>query len=194
MALLHEYSHKIATQREYASFRLYASGLEGVTPLWRWLQAKNIETYVRSAEIENVKSLDRAFTLVFCLISGAALFGFMASTASSALAGVRRKSRSLGIMRLLGVSRWGILFFPITQALTTGFLGALLAFVLYFAVAVSIDRLFAASLPGGEAICSMPPAYAAIVLGVVLLLSGLSSLSAAWQATKIEPSEVIRDV
>ena len=97
-------------------------------------------------------------------------------------------------MRLMGISRWGILFFPIAQSLVTSSLGTLLAYGLYLVVAFSIDRLFASSLPGGEAICSLPPLYVTAVFGVVLLLSALSSLSAAWQATQIEPSEVIRDV
>lgn len=193
-AVLQGYARQALDEREYASFRLYAKSLDDVSPLWRWFQAKHIEVYVKSAEIENVRSLDRAFTLVFGLISGAALFGLMASTASSALAGVRRKSRSLGIMRLMGISRWGILFFPIVQTLATALFGTLLAYGLYLAVALSIDRLFASSLPGGEAICSLPPAYLAAVFGIVLLLSALASVSAAWQAAKIEPSEVIRDV
>lgn len=181
-------------KREYASFRLYAASLDDVVPLSRWFQDRNIEVHVRSAEIENVRSLDRAFTLVFGLIAGAAVFGFTAGTASSVLAGVRRKSRSLGLMRLMGFSRWGILFFPIAQSLATGLAGGALACCLYLVVAFSIDSLFASSLPGGEAICSLPPLYMLAALGAALLLCALASLSAAWQATKIEPSEVIRDV
>lgn len=193
-ALLSGYSKQIREQREYSSFRLYAKTLDDVQPLWHWLRDRNVEVYVKSDEIEYIKSLDTAFTVVFSLITGAALFGFTASTASSALAGVRRKSRSLGIMRLMGFSRSGILFFPIAQSLATALFGAILAYGLYLAVAFSIDSLFASSLPGGEAICSLPPSYLAAALGAVLALSALSSLAAAWQATKIEPSEVIRDV
>ena len=188
------YAEHIRNQREYASFRLYAGTLDEVTPLWRFFQGWNVEVYVKSAEIETVQSLDRAFTIVFGLIAGAALFGFVASTASSALAGVRRKSRSLGIMRLLGFRRSAMLLFPMSQAVTTGLLGSLLATILYLGVSLSIDRLFAASLPGGQEVCTLPPLYVTAVYAVVIALSALSSLSAAWQATTIEPSEVIRDV
>ena len=188
------YAGQIRNQREYASFRLYAETLDDVAPLWRFFQSRNVEVYVKAAEIETVRTLDRAFTLVFGLIAGAALFGFVASTASSALAGVRRKSRSLGIMRLLGFRRAAMLLFPMSQAVTTGLFGSLLATLLYLGVSLSIDHLFAASLPGGRAICTLPPGYVAVVYAVVIALSALSSLSAAWQATTIEPSEVIRDV
>ncbi len=191
---LGRYVDHIKNRREYASFRLYAKSLEDVNPLWRFFQGRNIEVYVKAAEIETVQTLDRSFTIVFGLIAGAALFGFAASTASSALAGVRRKSRSLGIMRLLGFPRVAMLLFPMSQSVLTGLLGSTLAGLLYLGVAFSIDHLFASSLPGGGGICTLPPLYVATVFGVVLALSALSSLSAAWQATTIEPSEVIRDV
>lgn len=191
---LADYATQTRLNRVYASFRLYAASLDGVDPLWRWFQQKHVEVYVKAAEIESVKSLDRAFTVVFGLITLAAVFGFCASTASSALAGVRRKSRSLGIMRLVGFPRAGILLFPVSQTVATGLFGFLLALALYLGVAVSIDTLFAGSLPGGESVCTMPPAYALAVCAVVLALSAVSSLAAAWQATTIEPSEVIRDV
>lgn len=194
ISALEVYTQSITTAREFASFRLYANALDEVTPLWRWFQGRQVEVYVKAAEIETVQSLDQAFTVVFGLIAGAAVFGFTASTASSALAGVRRKSRSIGLMRLLGFQRGGILLFPVAQTTATGLFGSALAALLYAGVAASIDHLFAASLPGGEAVCSLPLSYLAVVFGVVLLLSALSSLSAAWQATTIEPSEVIRDV
>lgn len=191
---LARFAHHIRAEREYASFRLYAKTLDDVSPLWAWFQERNIEVYVRAAEIETVQSLDRAFSIVFSLITGAALFGFCASTAGSTLAGVRRKSRSLGLMRLMGFPRSGILLFPVAQSIATGALGFCVAFILYLAVAFSIDSLFSASLPGGEAVCVLPFFYALGVFVIVIGLSAFSSLSAAWQATTIEPSEVIRDV
>jgi putative ABC transport system permease protein len=193
-SLLARYSDLVRNKREYASFRLYARSLEAVAPLWRFFQSRTIEVYVRVAEIDTVRTLDRAFSIVFGLIAGTALCGFMASMASSALAGVRRKSRSLGIIRLLGFSRSALLLFPMIQAVVTGLLGSLLACLLYLGVAFSIDRLFAASLPGEPEICALPFLYVAAIIAIVPVISALSSLFAAWQATTIEPSEVIRDV
>jgi putative ABC transport system permease protein len=189
------YADLIRNCREYASFRLYAKSLKDIPSLWRFFQNRNVEVYIKVAEIEAVQTLDRSFSIVFGLIAGAALFGFMASTASSTLAGVRRKSRSLGIMRLLGFPRAAILLFPMSQAAVTGLLGSFLAGLLYLIVALSIDRLFSASLPSGQqAICVLPTLHMAAVFALVPLLSALSSLFAARQAITIEPSEVIRDV
>ena len=181
-------------QRVFSSFRLYASDLDQVEPLRRFFLDKHVEVYVRSAEIETVRSLDRAFTIVFSLITGAAVFGFAAATASSSLAGVKRKSRSLGIMRLMGYTRGGMVLFPLLQSLFTGIFGFLLALGLYALVAFSINTLFAGSVPGGMPVCTLPAHYGAIVCAAVLALSALASAGAAWQAAAIEPSEVIRDV
>ncbi|MDR0828130.1 MAG: ABC transporter permease, partial [Desulfovibrio sp.] len=139
LANIQEYRRAVLEDREYASFRLYARSLDAVEPLWERLREQKIEVYVKSGDIEAVKNLDHAFGVIFGLITGAALFGFAASTAGNALAGVRRKSRSLGIMRLLGFPGTGILLFPLVQTLLTAFLGAVLASLLYLGVAISID-------------------------------------------------------
>jgi putative ABC transport system permease protein len=189
-----DYSASLYREREYASFRLYARSLDAVEPLWKWLTAREVEVYVKVEEIEAVKSLDHAFSVIFGLITGAALFGFAASTAGNALAGVRRKSRSLGLMRLLGFPGAGIVLFPVVQALLTAFSGAVLAGLLYLIVAFAIDSLFSASLPGKAAVCSLSSGQTLAVFAAVLAVSALSSVAAARQAAGIEPSEVLRDV
>jgi putative ABC transport system permease protein len=189
-----DYSASLYREREYASFRLYARSLDAVEPLWKWLAAREVEVYVKVEEIEAVKSLDHAFSVIFGLITGAALFGFAASTAGNALAGVRRKSRSLGLMRLLGFPGAGIVLFPVVQSLLTAFSGAMLADLLYLIVAFAIDSLFSASLPGKAAVCSLSPGQTLAVFAAVLAVSALSSVAAARQAADIEPSEVLRDV
>jgi putative ABC transport system permease protein len=181
-------------QRVYSSFRLYATDMDQVEPLRQFFLGKHLEVYVRSAEIETVQSLDRAFTVVFALITGATVFGFAAATASSSLAGVKRKSRSLGIIRLMGFSRSSMVLFPLLQSLFTAMFGFLLALGLYAVVALSINSLFAASVPDGAPVCTLPLHYGMVVFTAVLGLSALSSSSAALQVTAIEPSEVIRDV
>ena len=181
-------------KRVYSSFRLYATDMDQVEPLRQYFLDKHLEVYVRSAEIETVQSLDRAFTVVFALITGATVFGFAAATASSSLAGVKRKSRSLGIIRLMGFSRSSMVLFPLLQSLFTGIFGFLLALGLYGMVAFSINTLFAASVPDGAAVCLLPLHYGLAVFAAVLGLSALASSSAALQTTAIEPSEVIRDV
>ena len=183
-----------AQERSYASFRLYARSLDQVSSLRNFLNAKGIEVYTKAAEIEAVKNLDRSFTLIFSLISGAAAAGFFASTVSSALAGVKRKERHLGLIRLLGFPASSIMAFPITQALLTAVFGVLLAAVLYAGAANAIDALFRFSLGDMEQLCRLLPEHFAITLGLVVALSALAALPPAARAARIEASEVIRDV
>jgi putative ABC transport system permease protein len=158
------------------------------------LHGRGIEVYTKAAEIEAVKNLDRSFTLIFSLISGAAAACFFASTVSSALAGVKRKERHLGLIRLLGFPAGSIMAFPITQALLTALIGVTLAAILYAGAANAIDALFRSSLGDMEELCRLLPEHFAITLGLVVTLSVLAALPPAARAARIEAAEVIRDL
>ena len=89
-------------ERTYPGFRLHARSLEAVVALRAAFAAQNIEVYTRAEEIEQVTSLSRTLDLIFALICAATAAGFLASTASSVLAGIKRKERILGLLRLNG--------------------------------------------------------------------------------------------
>jgi putative ABC transport system permease protein len=180
--------------RVYASFRLYARNLDDVALLREYFRKKNVDVYVHAGEIETVRELDRSFGVVFGLITGAALFGFTASTAGNALANVKRKRRSLGVMRLLGFPGGGMLLFPVAQAALTAVFGTAAAYVLYLCAAFGMDMFFAGRISGAETVCSLPPGQLLAVFGTVLFVSATASMSAAFRAVSIEPSEVVRDV
>ena len=123
----------------------------------------------------------------------AALLGFGASTASNALASVRRKERHLALLRLVGYTSPAIMAFPLFQGALTSLLGTGLASGLYLGAATVIDHLFAASL-NNEALCRLLPEHFALALGIVLGVTLAASLHPAARAAAIEPSEVLRDV
>lgn len=181
-------------ERRFASFRLYADSLEGVTELRDLLRAEGLEAYTQAESIESLKGLNRALGLVFGLVAGTAAAGFVAATVSSSLAEVRRKSRFLGLMRLMGYSRPAIMLFPLSQAGLTSVLGLGLSLLFYLAAARGLDQLFAASLPGGAALTLLTGRHVLLFLGATFLLSGLAALAAARRAADIEPSEVIREL
>ena len=180
--------------RIFPSFRLYAETIYDVAPLSELLRAEHIEVYTRAAEIETVKRIDTAFTLIFQLILLVAVAGYFASMASSILAQVKRKSRHLGTARLIGFSSTSVLWFPVAQALATSLLGAFTALALYLVVARVINTLFAPYLAEGEYVCQLHVSHLGLVLGLTLAMGVLASVFAAHRATRIEPSEVIRDV
>lgn len=180
--------------RVYPGFRLYARNLDAVMTLRRAFAAQKLDVYTHAEEIEQVSSLARALNLIFALICAAAAAGFLASTASSALAGVKRKERILGLLRLTGFSTGALMLFPLAQSLFTAVLGTALASGIYMAAATVINRLFSADLRGLEQVCRLLPEHFLLALAAVVTLSLAAALGPALRAARIEPSEVIRDV
>ncbi|MEJ2165017.1 MAG: hypothetical protein P8X90_05775 [Desulfobacterales bacterium] len=180
--------------REYPSFRLYARSIYDVAPLRDWLTAQNLEIYTRVEEIEVIQSLDRSFSLIFRLIAFVAICGYFASMASNILANVNRKSRHLGITRLIGFSTRSIMWYPVVQSVTTAVLGTAFATCLYLISQITINSLFARYLAEGEYVCKLSFAHLMIALVLTISLSILASGYAAFRVAKIEPSKVIRDV
>jgi putative ABC transport system permease protein len=180
--------------KEYPSFRLYARSIYDVAGLHDWLTAQELEIYTRVEEIELIRSLDRSFSLIFRLISFVAVCGYFASMASNILANVNRKSRHLGITRLIGFSTRSIMWYPVVQSVTTAVLGTTLAACLYFASQITINSMFAKYLAEGEYVCRLSLAHLMMALVLTILLSILASGYAAFRVAKIEPSKVIRDV
>ena len=180
--------------REYPSFRLYARSIYDVATLRDMFFEQGLEVYAKVEEIEVVRSLDRSFTLIFRLIAIVAVFGYFASMASNVLASVNRKSRHLGVTRLIGFSTGSIVWFPIVQSLATSILGTVTAICFYLVVEVLINRLFSQYLSAGEYVCRLSLGHLTVALGFTVAMSIMASAYAAFRVAKIEPSEVIRDI
>lgn len=181
------------TPRKYGGFRLYAKDLDSVATVRDALTAQGVEVMTRAREIQAVKGLDRSLTLIFGLIVVSAGAGFVASSASSTLAAVRRKDKYLAMLRLLGFSSAAIRAYPIVQSLLTALLGSVLAGAIYAVIGAVIDHLFSQALYG-EVVCRLPRGHLAAACGIVLLLSLLSSIQASLRAARIDPSEVLREL
>lgn len=183
-----------AGPRVYPSFRLYAASIYDVGKLRDVLMDQNLEVYTKVEDIETVKSLDRSFNLIFSLIAVVAVLGYFASMVSNVLANVNRKSRYLGISSLIGFSTGSIIWYPILQSIATSLLGFLSAVILYGLVASLINGLFAEYLSAGEYVCRLAAGHMLIALALTLALAILASAYGAFRVSRIEPSEVIREV
>lgn len=178
--------------RVYPSFRLYAEDLEAVEVLRRYFAARNLEVATQADAIAQVRSLSRNLSVVFWIIAGLALGGAFAAMTASALAAVERKRRALSVLRLLGFSSTALVAFVVWQALYTGIFGLLLAWGLYGAAEVGLNRLFQQT--PGEYACRLLPGHYLLALLATLLCSSLAAASGGWRAAQIEASEGLRDV
>lgn len=180
--------------RVYPSFRLYARSIYDVGKLRGMLMDQGLEVYTQAEDIETVKRLDRSFNLIFSLIAVVAVLGYFASMVSNVLANVNRKSRYLGISSLIGFSTATIIWYPIVQSITTSVLGTVMAVFLYKIAEEMINGLFSQYLSAGEYVCRLSLEH--MLTGFVLTLgfAMLASAYGAFRVSRIEPSEVIREV
>lgn len=180
--------------RIYPGFRLYARNLEDVMPLRQAFATQKLDVYTHAEEIEQVTALARALNMIFALICAATGIGFLASTASSVLASIKRKQRILGLLRLNGFATGTLLLFPLVQSLLTAIIGTALAAGVYAVAAFVINSLFSTSVSGMEQICLLLPQHFLIIFAAVAGLALLAAFGPALRAVRIEPSEVIREI
>jgi len=180
--------------RVYPSFRLYARSIYDVGKLRGMLMDQGLEVYTQAEDIETVKRLDRSFNLIFSLIAVVAVLGYFASMVSNVLANVNRKSRYLGISSLIGFPTETIIWYPIVQSMATSVLGTVMAVFLYKIAEKMINGLFSEYLSAGEYVCRLSLEH--MLTGFVLTLgfAMLASAYGAFRVSRIEPSEVIREV
>jgi len=180
--------------RTFAGYRLYARSIYDVAVLRNTLMAQGLDVRTKTTDIEIVRSLDRNLSILYWVIALVALIGFSLSLGASLWANVDRKRRELSIMRLVGFRTSGIIWFPILQALLTGVFGWLLASLIYLSVEQGLNQLFMVSLSIGESICRLLPIHFLGALLFTLLSCVLASGLGGWQASRIEPSEGVREI
>lgn len=177
----------------YRGFRLYAASIDDVPTLSAQFSTAGIETIAEVAAIERIQVLDRGLTRLFWLISVLSIAGGTAVLIASLYAAVERRQRDLGVMRLLGLTRGHVFFFPVAEGAMIAALGLTAGFAGYAALAAVINRAFASELAPGEVFCTLPLRYLPVAVATILVLAALASLAAAWRATRIDPAEAIRD-
>jgi putative ABC transport system permease protein len=181
------------TERRFARFRLYARTMDDVAVLRDFFTNQGIEVHTQAMEIKSFQEISQALTVLFALIAGTVAAGFVASTASSVLAGVRRKDKQLGMLRLLGFSGAAIMAFPLIQAQLTALCGCALAAGFYACAGYALDALFSEKFYGA-AVSLLPPEHFALIAAGVCAASLLACLPAARRAARIEPCDVLREI
>ncbi|PWC40176.1 FtsX-like permease family protein [Azospirillum sp. TSO22-1] len=178
----------------FASARLYATGIDAVAPLAAALAAAGMEVRTRAAEIEQVRAIDRVLSFLFTVIAGIGAGGFVLSLAASLWANVDRKQKDLALLRLVGFTTAPLVAFPAAQAVMIALCGAAASAACYAAVAASLNAVLSENLAHGEVVCRLPLPAALAALLLTLVLSVLASALGGFRASRIEPSQCLREV
>jgi len=179
--------------RIYPRYRLYASSIYTVSALRDRLVGAGLNVRTRAAEIESLQSLDRNLSRIFWMLAGVGTLGFVLSLAANLVSNVDRKRRHLSLIRLVGMPRSALAFFPVSQAAVIAFLGSTLSFAFFLMIASTLNGFFAGSLRPGEAICRLLPAHYAFAFAGTLFTAVAASSLAAVRTARVDPSEGIRD-
>ncbi len=181
-------------ERVYSSFRLYARNTKDVAVIRDYLATRQTDTYTHAEEIEQLDTLEKGLMLIFTLICATAGVGFFLSTASNVFAGIKRKERTLGLLQLTGFSTGSLVFFPMTQAILTAILGSTAATGAYMLFSSLLNHIFSGALGSTAAVCMLTPIHFVMAFLLAIGISFMAALGPSIRSTRIEPSEVIRDV
>lgn len=180
-------------QGGFRGFRLYTKSIDSVPGVAQRLQDQGIEVIAQVESIQRIQVLDAGLGRLYGLLAGLGICGGAAVLLSSLYAAVERLRRDLGILRLVGLGRRHVFFLPLIQGQLIAAAGLALGFAASFSLARIINHTFASELVPGEKFCTLPPGYVIGIVILTLVLALVSSLAAAWRATRIDPAEVLRE-
>jgi putative ABC transport system permease protein len=181
-------------ERSYPGFRLYARDIKDVATLSSEFIKAGLQVRTRADDIQMVERMDRNLSMLFWVIAIIGLAGFSLSLGASLLANVDRKRKELSVLRLVGLSTGDIVLFPMLQALYTAVIGWGLATGIFFGVSETINHLFGDQLQGTQTLCMLLPEHILIALGLTAGCALLAAFVGGVRASRIEPSEGLRDL
>lgn len=171
----------------YASFRLYAADFDAIAPLARWLGEAGLDVRTRLADVEAVQALDRSLSAVFAIIAAVTLSGFVFAMSGMLWNLVEQRRHDIAVLRLQGQSRHAAIVFPVIQGILVAALGTLVAFALYGAAQIAINRYFGAGLVGGEVVCRLEPWHFAVAACTMQAVALVAVVVAALRVARIDP-------
>ncbi len=177
----------------YPAFRLYATTIDEVDSLRKYLEGEGLTVSTEGQRISEVIELDRHLTRVFSLVALVGIGGGFAALVASLCGSVERKRRELGIMRLMGLPRARLMRFPLSQGLILTFIGFFTSLTMFFIISAIVDNIFQERLAPGESFCRLPLIGASFAAASALGCATTASLVAGIRAMRADPAEVLRE-
>ncbi|WP_416896965.1 MAG: FtsX-like permease family protein [Minwuia sp.] len=179
----------------FPSFRLYASAIEDVSGLARYLRnEQDLSVSTQEVRIGSAIELDRNIGAVLNAIIILGVVGLAGSLAAIQWAAAARKRRTVAMLALIGYGRSWLVGFPVTQAVFLAASGIVLGSVLAWGASLWINSYFAGSFGAEGQACRITGSALAVGAAGVLFFSLTPAALIGLHFNRLEPSNEIRDM
>jgi putative ABC transport system permease protein len=180
--------------REFASARVFAKNIDQVPALAKMAEGTGLSVRTRSQEIQTVKLLDKSLSTAFAIIATVGGGGYLLSVMASQWANLERRRRDLSILRLIGITKIGVLMLPVIEAGLIATLGFAISTIAFFAVAHVLNWMFAATFLVEGAICQLGWLQIVAIGAITLVVAAFAAFIGGFNVVRIDPGESLRAV
>jgi len=191
----------LPSEPTYTQVRVYATTIDSVLGVIEQLETLNYAYRAQNARIKEIQGQDRQLEDLVTIVAVSVFFFGVITVISVLLEATERKRATIGIMRVMGVSRTGIFAIVFVRAIVVGLMAGLVAWSCGEAITYALNW----EPTGGGAISQLllrlRPDVKAIIDGndIVLVLAGstlcciLGAICPAWRASRLDPFDAITE-
>lgn len=191
--LLSDGSREREGNRYYAKFRLYATDLDSVIPLYHYLTSRHLNVRSKVREIENVSAIARVLNFIFGVVAAVSITGGALALSGLILSALRARKRNMVLLRLMGSSAIDTYKLAALDALIIATVGFALALGLYLAGSHVFNRYFIEMLSGAVISTLTWTHVAVFYLGTILLAEIISLIAAHLILMRAHIADILRE-
>lgn len=209
LALIHQYRFGLVqfdaggqrfienpTALDYTKARLYTKTIDDVPAAVDLLASRRFAVLSESSRIAEIQAQGHSLqTLVVVVAVGVFAFGVV-TVFSVLVDSTDRKKGTIGILRVMGMTRWGVFQMVLLRALTIGFLAALLCSAVGYAIAQFLSANFvddtAFFWKPVISVILAPEDIMLVALGA-LLCAAFGAVMPAVKASALDPFDAIME-
>ncbi|MEC6814298.1 ABC transporter permease [Photobacterium toruni] len=195
----HEFVLRSRDQIRY--FRVYAKSIEQLDSLVKVVKnggdALNLdalkEPVSKLYEVQKIRTLSDYMKKIYFLIAFISAVSTIFAVSSSVYASVQRRKKDLAYLNMLGIDKITIIFFPLMKSMILISIGIAIAFLGYWFFSIIASHWFVGLLGETESLTRLPASDILFVIGSILSLGGISSLSAGLFVSRIDSKRYIHE-